>query len=84
MDDQVVGRAFHNEGREVEGERQHSERAGGDDARQRVREHVARHERPGDQHGPDGVRFFTRLKTVTARWPKGVRENPDFTIPTMN
>ncbi len=37
-----------------------------------------------NQHGSDGVRFFTRLKTVTARWPKGVRENPDFNIPTMN
>jgi len=37
-----------------------------------------------NQHGPDGVRFFTRLKTVTARWPKGMRENPNFSIPTMN
>jgi malonate-semialdehyde dehydrogenase (acetylating)/methylmalonate-semialdehyde dehydrogenase len=37
-----------------------------------------------NQHGPDGVRFFTRLKTVTARWPKGVREDPNFNIPTMN
>ena len=37
-----------------------------------------------NQHGPDGVRFFTRLKTVTARWPKGMRENPNFNIPTMN
>src|SRR5882672_11478157 len=36
-----------------------------------------------NQHGPDGVRFFTRVKTVTARWPKGVRENPNFAIPTM-
>ena len=23
-------------------------------------------------HGPDGVRFYTRLKTVTARWPRGI------------
>jgi len=22
-------------------------------------------------HGPEGVRFYTRLKTVTARWPEG-------------
>jgi len=36
-----------------------------------------------NQHGPDGVRFYTRVKTVTARWPKGVRENPNFVIPTM-
>ncbi len=36
-----------------------------------------------NQHGPDGVRFYTRVKTVTARWPKGVRENPNFAIPTM-
>ncbi|HUJ03967.1 MAG TPA: CoA-acylating methylmalonate-semialdehyde dehydrogenase [Rhizomicrobium sp.] len=37
-----------------------------------------------NQHGPEGVRFYTRVKTVTARWPKGgVRENPSFVIPTM-
>ena len=37
-----------------------------------------------NQHGPEGVRFYTRVKTVTQRWPKGgVRENPDFNIPTM-
>jgi malonate-semialdehyde dehydrogenase (acetylating)/methylmalonate-semialdehyde dehydrogenase len=37
-----------------------------------------------NQHGPEGVRFYTKVKTITARWPKGgVRENPDFNIPTM-
>ncbi len=37
-----------------------------------------------NQHGPEGVRFYTKIKTVTARWPKGgVREHPDFLIPTM-
>ncbi len=37
-----------------------------------------------NQHGPEGVRFYTRVKTVTARWPKGgVRENASFVIPTM-
>ena len=37
-----------------------------------------------NQHGTEGVRFYTRIKTVTARWPKGgVRENPNFLIPTM-
>ncbi len=25
-------------------------------------------------HGPEGVRFFTRMKTVTTRWPSGIRE----------
>ena len=34
-------------------------------------------------HGMDGVRFFTRLKTVTSRWPTGIREGAEFTIPTM-
>jgi malonate-semialdehyde dehydrogenase (acetylating)/methylmalonate-semialdehyde dehydrogenase len=32
-------------------------------------------------HGPEGVRFYTRLKTVTSRWPSGIREGADFTIP---
>ena len=37
-----------------------------------------------NQHGPEGVRFYTRIKTVTQRWPKGgVRENASFVIPTM-
>ncbi|HEX9159534.1 MAG TPA: aldehyde dehydrogenase family protein, partial [Rhizomicrobium sp.] len=37
-----------------------------------------------NQHGPEGVRFFTRVKTVTQRWPRGgARDNPDFVIPTM-
>ena len=39
----------------------------------------------GDQHmhGPEGVRFYTKLKTVTSRWPSGIRSNPEFTMPTM-
>jgi malonate-semialdehyde dehydrogenase (acetylating)/methylmalonate-semialdehyde dehydrogenase len=37
-----------------------------------------------NQHGTEGVRFWTKIKTVTQRWPKGgVRENVDFNIPTM-
>jgi malonate-semialdehyde dehydrogenase (acetylating)/methylmalonate-semialdehyde dehydrogenase len=36
-----------------------------------------------NQHGPDGVRFFTRLKTVTARWPKGGARSANFNMPTM-
>jgi malonate-semialdehyde dehydrogenase (acetylating)/methylmalonate-semialdehyde dehydrogenase len=34
-------------------------------------------------HGPEGVRFYTRLKTVTARWPTGIRAGAEFTMPTM-
>jgi malonate-semialdehyde dehydrogenase (acetylating)/methylmalonate-semialdehyde dehydrogenase len=34
-------------------------------------------------HGPDGVRFYTRLKTVTARWPREARGGSDFVMPTM-
>ena len=34
-------------------------------------------------HGMDGVRFFTRLKTVTSRWPTGIRQGAEFIIPTM-
>jgi malonate-semialdehyde dehydrogenase (acetylating)/methylmalonate-semialdehyde dehydrogenase len=33
-------------------------------------------------HGLDGVRFYTRLKTVTARWPSDHRIGADFAIPT--
>jgi malonate-semialdehyde dehydrogenase (acetylating)/methylmalonate-semialdehyde dehydrogenase len=34
-------------------------------------------------HGPDGVRFYTRLKTVTARWPDQGPASAEFTMPTM-
>jgi len=35
-------------------------------------------------HGPEGVRFYTRLKTITTRWPKsGVRLESTFAMPTM-
>ena len=36
-----------------------------------------------NQHGPDAFRFYTRTKTVTARWPSGVKDGADFSIPTM-
>ncbi len=29
-------------------------------------------------HGPEGVRFFTRMKTITTRWPSGIREGAAF------
>jgi malonate-semialdehyde dehydrogenase (acetylating)/methylmalonate-semialdehyde dehydrogenase len=38
---------------------------------------------PLHMHGPDGIRFYTRMKTVTARWPTGLRAGADFTMPTM-
>ena len=34
-------------------------------------------------HGPDGVRFYTALKTVTSRWPTGIRGGAEFVMPTM-
>ena len=34
-------------------------------------------------HGPDGVRFHTRLKTVTAHWPTGIRAGAEYVMPTM-
>jgi malonate-semialdehyde dehydrogenase (acetylating)/methylmalonate-semialdehyde dehydrogenase len=36
-----------------------------------------------NQHGPDAVRFYTKTKTVTARWPSGTKEGAEFVIPTM-
>ncbi|TPW30588.1 CoA-acylating methylmalonate-semialdehyde dehydrogenase [Martelella alba] len=34
-------------------------------------------------HGPEGVRFYTRLKTITSRWPAGIRSGAEFSMPTM-
>jgi malonate-semialdehyde dehydrogenase (acetylating)/methylmalonate-semialdehyde dehydrogenase len=36
-----------------------------------------------NQHGPDSIRFYTKTKTVTARWPSGTKEGAEFAIPTM-
>ncbi len=36
-----------------------------------------------NQHGPDSFRFWTRTKTVTSRWPTGIRAGADFTIPVL-
>jgi malonate-semialdehyde dehydrogenase (acetylating)/methylmalonate-semialdehyde dehydrogenase len=36
-----------------------------------------------NQHGPDSIRFYTKTKTVTSRWPTGVKEGAEFVIPTM-
>ena len=34
-------------------------------------------------HGPEGVRFYTRMKAITARWPTGIRAGAEFAMPTM-
>ena len=36
-----------------------------------------------NQHGVEGVKFYTKVKTVTARWPEGAQEDSAFVIPTM-
>ena len=36
-----------------------------------------------NQHGPDSIRFYTKTKTVTQRWPTGTKEGAEFVIPTM-
>ncbi|WP_163265347.1 CoA-acylating methylmalonate-semialdehyde dehydrogenase [Chelativorans alearense] len=36
-----------------------------------------------NQHGPDAFRFYTKTKTVTSRWPSGVKDGAEFVIPTM-
>ena len=41
----------------------------------------------GDLHayGPDSVRFYTKRKTITQRWPSaGIREGAQFSMPTMS
>lgn len=36
-----------------------------------------------NQHGPDSIRFYTKTKTITQRWPSGTKEGAEFVIPTM-
>jgi malonate-semialdehyde dehydrogenase (acetylating)/methylmalonate-semialdehyde dehydrogenase len=36
-----------------------------------------------NQHGPDAIRFYTKTKTVTTRWPSGIKEGAQFVMPTM-
>jgi malonate-semialdehyde dehydrogenase (acetylating)/methylmalonate-semialdehyde dehydrogenase len=33
--------------------------------------------------GPDSIRFYTKTKTVTSRWPSGIKQGAEFVIPTM-
>lgn len=37
-----------------------------------------------NQHGPEGVRFFTKVRTITTRWPDGKSTGAEFSIPTHN
>ena len=34
-------------------------------------------------HGTEGIKFYTKLKTITSRWPSGIRSNAEFVMPTM-
>jgi malonate-semialdehyde dehydrogenase (acetylating) / methylmalonate-semialdehyde dehydrogenase len=36
-----------------------------------------------NQHGPDAFKFYTRTKTVTSRWPSGIKDGSAFSIPLM-
>ena len=36
-----------------------------------------------NQHGPDSIRFWTRTKTVTSRWPSGIRSGAEFSMPVF-
>lgn len=36
-----------------------------------------------NQHGTDAFKFYTRTKTVTSRWPSGIKEGGEFSIPVM-
>ena len=33
-------------------------------------------------HGIEGIRFFTKLKTINSRWPKSIQKGPEFKMPT--
>jgi len=37
-----------------------------------------------NQHGPDAFRFYTRTKTVTSRWPSGIKEGAAFNFKQMD
>jgi malonate-semialdehyde dehydrogenase (acetylating)/methylmalonate-semialdehyde dehydrogenase len=36
-----------------------------------------------NQHGPASIQFYTKVKTVTQRWPSGIKDGAEFSIPTM-
>ncbi|MEZ5210172.1 CoA-acylating methylmalonate-semialdehyde dehydrogenase [Gordonia sp. (in: high G+C Gram-positive bacteria)] len=37
-----------------------------------------------NQHGPASIMFYTKTKTVTTRWPSGIKDGAEFVIPTMH
>jgi len=37
-----------------------------------------------NQHGPDAFKFYTRTKTVTSRWPSGLKEGGEFHFKAMD
>ncbi|MDP1669844.1 CoA-acylating methylmalonate-semialdehyde dehydrogenase [Phaeovulum sp.] len=37
-----------------------------------------------NQHGPDAFRFYTRTKTITSRWPSGIKEGSAFNFKAMD
>ena len=36
-----------------------------------------------NQHGPASIQFYTKVKTITERWPSGIKDGAEFVIPTM-
>ncbi|GGF23605.1 CoA-acylating methylmalonate-semialdehyde dehydrogenase [Williamsia phyllosphaerae] len=36
-----------------------------------------------NQHGPAAIQFYTKVKTITTRWPSGIKDGAEFSIPTM-
>jgi hypothetical protein len=36
-----------------------------------------------NQHGPDSIRFYAKTKTMTSRWPSGIKAGAQFSIPAM-
>ena len=36
-----------------------------------------------NQHGTDSIKFWTRTKTITSRWPSGIKDGAEFVMPTM-
>ena len=37
-----------------------------------------------NQHGPDAFKFYTRTKTITSRWPSGIRQGGEFNFKPMD
>jgi malonate-semialdehyde dehydrogenase (acetylating)/methylmalonate-semialdehyde dehydrogenase len=37
-----------------------------------------------NQHGPDAFKFYTRTKTITSRWPSGIKQGGEFNFKAMD